>query len=233
MNSKGGKNNSKLRKNETVCKKGNLVTVSYVAQLKTWIHSEFAPWHHRQKKFNTAEMKIMSTDLTNNCDLMLLVAQRKSVSATSSMAGSSQTTPRTAIQSSNISTSTLFRNKEQNPEETGERGDFPFRAGQLMAGLPFLLGKAPWTTICLCKPCWGVILTHRQAGVRMKRLSLWRGTGSEGQVWMERGPRGINTALGSRREVKHRPMTASPGLPSKHRCAWAHRSTHPCKIAIT
>lgn len=36
-------------------------------------------------------------------------------------------------------------------EETGERGDFPFGlgglAGQVMAGLPFLLGKAPWTTV--------------------------------------------------------------------------------------
>ena len=44
---------------------------------------------------------------------MLLLAQRTSLSATSSTAGSSQATPRTAIQSSGISTSTLFRNKEQ------------------------------------------------------------------------------------------------------------------------
>lgn len=174
-------------------------------------------------------MKIMSSDLTNNCDLMLLMAQRKRVSATSSTAGSSQTTPRTAIQSSNISTSTLFRNKEQNPEETGGKGDFPFRvgglAGQVMSGLPFLLGKAPWTTICLCKPCWGVILTHRQAGVRVKCLPLWRGTGSEGQVWMEWGPRGINTALGSREEK----WSTGPWPPPLGCSA----STHPRKIAIT
>lgn len=49
MNSKGGKNNSKFRKNETVCKKGNLIIVSYMVQLKTLIHYEFAPWHHHQK----------------------------------------------------------------------------------------------------------------------------------------------------------------------------------------
>ena len=93
---------------------------------------------------------MLSSDLTDNCDLMLLVAQRESVSATSSTAGSSQTTPRTAIQSSSISTSTLFRNKEQNRRNSGQRG-LPFGvgglAGQVMAGLPFLLGKAPWTTV--------------------------------------------------------------------------------------